>query len=154
MHGVAVQRMPEERAEPGEHLIGGFVFLLQHQRGNGIERVEQEMGVELIAQHFELRLMRHAGRLKQAFTLILHRAVIADAKVKTAPGRKNRLRKDRYSSLLIANMSARNYIVEKNVIEYGAIGGFAMSNDSKFKNNPDKLYHGPHWFTDKVNGIY
>jgi hypothetical protein len=74
--------------------------------------------------------------------------------VKTAPGRKNRLRKDRYSSLLIANMSARNYIIEKNTIEYGAIGGFAMSNDSKFKNNPDKLYHGPHWFTDKVNGIY
>jgi hypothetical protein len=73
--------------------------------------------------------------------------------VKTAPGKKNRLRKDRYSSLLIANMSARNYVVEKKIIDYSTIGGFAIgSNGSKFKN--EKMYHGPNWFTDQINGVY
>lgn len=73
--------------------------------------------------------------------------------VKVAAGKKNRLRKDRYSSLLIANMSARNFIIEKNIIEYGAIGGFARSSgDAKFKN--DRMFHGPNWFTEKIQGVY
>ena len=73
--------------------------------------------------------------------------------VKVAAGKKNRLRKDRYSSLLMANMSARCMQVEKSIVEYGAIGGFARSdNMSKFNN--EKLYHGPAWFSEKIQGIY
>jgi hypothetical protein len=73
--------------------------------------------------------------------------------VKTSVGRKSRLRKDRYSSLLIANMSARNYIIEKQNFDYGTIGGFAMvDNSHKFKN--EKMYNGPSWFTEKISDVY
>ena len=73
--------------------------------------------------------------------------------VKVAAGKKNRLRKDRYSSLIMANMSARMLSIEKDVIEYGAIGGFAQEdNDAKY--NSEKMYYGPSWFSDKVQDIY
>ena len=73
--------------------------------------------------------------------------------IKVAAGRKSRLRKDRYSSLLMANMSARVLAVEKHSIEYGTIGGFAeTSSKAKFDNS--KLYNGPNWFTDKIQNVY
>jgi len=71
--------------------------------------------------------------------------------VRVAAGKKNRLRKDRYSALLMANMSARQFSIEKNIIEYGAIGGFAKSGKS-FDN--DKMFYGPAWFTEKAKDIY
>ena len=73
--------------------------------------------------------------------------------VKVAAGKKSRLRKDRYSSLIMANMSARSLSIEKDVIEYGAIGGFAQQ-DSNAKYNSEKMYYGPSWFSDKVQDIY
>jgi len=73
--------------------------------------------------------------------------------VKVAAGKKNRLRKDRYSSLIMANMSARILSVEKEVIEYGAIGGFAQQ-DNSAKYDNEKMYYGPSWFSDKVQDIY
>ena len=73
--------------------------------------------------------------------------------IKVAAGKKSRLRKDRYSSLLIANMSARNFQINKNVIEYGAIGGFAKS-DSQSQFSNEKMFHGPNWFTEKAQDIY
>lgn len=72
--------------------------------------------------------------------------------IKVAAGKKSRLRKDRYSSLLIANMSARAHSIEKNVIEYGAIGGFAKS--SKNFDKDEKMFYGPSWFTEKMRDIY
>lgn len=73
--------------------------------------------------------------------------------VKTGAGKKNRLRKDRYSSLIMANMSARSLLVEKTTLEAGAFGGFANGQPS-FGSMDDKLYQGPAWFTDKIKGIY
>jgi len=73
--------------------------------------------------------------------------------VKVAAGKKSRLRKDRYSSLLMANMSARLLSVEKSSVEFSTIGGFAQSDtNSKFSN--EKLYHGPAWFAEKMQDIY
>ena len=73
--------------------------------------------------------------------------------IKVAAGKKSRLRKDRYSSLIMANMSARSLSIEKDVIEYGAIGGFAkQDNTAKYDN--EKMYYGPSWFSDKVQDIY
>ena len=75
--------------------------------------------------------------------------------VKTGTGKKSRLRKDRYSSLIMANMSARNLLVEKTTIESGAIGGFARSGQpSFFDYSNEKLFAGPSWFTEKVQGLY
>jgi hypothetical protein len=73
--------------------------------------------------------------------------------VKTGAGRKSRLRKDRYSSLIMANMSARSLLIEKTTLEAGAFGGFANGQPS-FGSMDDKLYQGPAWFTDRIKGIY
>ena len=73
--------------------------------------------------------------------------------VKVAAGKKSRLRKDRYSSLLMANMSARSLAIDQNVSQFETIGGFArVDNSSRFNN--DKLYYGPSWFTDKMKDVY
>jgi len=73
--------------------------------------------------------------------------------IKVAAGKKSRLRKDRYSSLIMANMSARILCAEKDIIEYGAIGGFALA-DGKRKTEDDKMFYGPAWFTEKMQDIY
>ena len=73
--------------------------------------------------------------------------------VKTGAGRKSRLRKDRYSSLIMANMSARYLNDEKTTLECGAMGGFAGGGPAFFKKD-DKLYSGPAWFTEKTRDIY
>ena len=71
--------------------------------------------------------------------------------VKTGTGRKSRIRKDRYSSLIMANMSARLILVEIEMPDH-AFGGFAEQNASMFSN--DKLFQGPAWFTDNVQNLY
>ena len=72
--------------------------------------------------------------------------------VKTGAGRKSRLRKDRYSALLMANMAARQIMTEKRVIEFGHYGGFAKRSEEGGEEGP--LYHGPAWWTEKMGDIY
>lgn len=75
--------------------------------------------------------------------------------VKLQNGKKGRLRKDRYSALLIANMIARqlkSYLVAPS---YDVIGG----NRTEIVKQDGQLYKGPEWFTaganeDLYNGIY
>jgi hypothetical protein len=76
--------------------------------------------------------------------------------VKVAAGRKRRLRKDRYSSLIMANMSARQMFVERTVRTYDHYGGFAERSADKNDNNKDDgpLYQGPAWFTENMGDIY
>ena len=75
--------------------------------------------------------------------------------VKMPNGRKGRLRKDRYSSLLIANSIARQYQKTLQPITYDVVGGDAR----ELISNKDIMYKGPEWFTSAVNdniytGIY
>jgi hypothetical protein len=72
--------------------------------------------------------------------------------VKLDNGRKGRLRKDRYSSFLIANMMARQYHRTPDAVEYDAIGGFAS--DLNTPHNGEQLYSGPVWFTEVANDTY
>ena len=67
-------------------------------------------------------------------------------------GKKGKLRKDRYSSLLMANMAARTIARTPEASAYNFYGGFATV--EKLKNPTGKLYQGPQWFTDGMNGIY
>lgn len=62
--------------------------------------------------------------------------------------KKAKLRKDRYSALLMANMSARSK-PSINIIEsYTCIGGFAQSyNSDDSDSNDEELYYGPQWWT-------
>ena len=75
--------------------------------------------------------------------------------VKLQNGKKGRLRKDRYSSLLIANMIARQMTRSMKPITYDMVGG----NASDMVPHNGQLYKGPEWFTSGANddiytGIY
>ena len=64
-------------------------------------------------------------------------------------GKKGKLRKDRYSALLMANMSARTIARTPSSEIYNFYGGFATI--EKEKDPKGKLYNGPAWFTDNMN---
>jgi hypothetical protein len=75
--------------------------------------------------------------------------------VKLTNGRKGRLRKDRYSSLIIANMLARQMHRTIQPLTYDVVGG----NTKDMVQNKGDMYKGPEWFTSGANddiytGIY
>jgi hypothetical protein len=75
--------------------------------------------------------------------------------VKLPNGKKGRLRKDRYSSLLIANMLARQLHRAFQPVSYDVVGG----NAKDIVNNKGNMYKGPEWFTSGANddiyqGVY
>lgn len=73
---------------------------------------------------------------------------------KVGVNKKMKLRKDRYSALLMANMSARSK-PSVNVIEsYTCIGGFANSYSSDDKSDTADLYYGPSWWTQNMDDMY
>lgn len=77
--------------------------------------------------------------------------------VKLPNGKKGKLRKDRYSALVIANMLARQLNRSLEPVSYDIIGS-NLRDANKPKNSGD-LYKGPTWFTSCANddiykGIY
>ena len=66
-------------------------------------------------------------------------------------GKKGKLRKDRYSSLLMANMAARTLARIPPPAEYNFYGGFATVEKTD-ANGED--YSGPNWFTDNMKNLY
>ena len=71
--------------------------------------------------------------------------------VKTIGGKKGRLRKDRYSALLMANMTARTIQRTPVPPTYDTIGGFVGDKQEKLKG---PMYMGPQWFTEQMKDIY
>jgi|GEM_PF-622509 len=62
--------------------------------------------------------------------------------------KKLKLRKDRYSALLMANMAARSKPSENIIESYTCIGGFAQSYSSDDSDSDDEdLYYGPQWWS-------
>tara|TARA_A100001201_G_scaffold143348_1_gene144618 strand:+ start:1970 stop:4015 length:2046 start_codon:yes stop_codon:yes gene_type:complete len=74
--------------------------------------------------------------------------------VKLPGNKKGRLRKDRYSSLLIANMVARTMAKTPSTKFYEPVGGFAVSDRGDGSADSGKLYKGPSHMTEKMTGIY
>jgi hypothetical protein len=77
--------------------------------------------------------------------------------IKLPNGKKGKLRKDRYSALVIANMLARQMNRSLAPVSFDIIGS-NLRDDFK-KNNNGELYKGPTWFTGTANddiykGIY
>ena len=68
-------------------------------------------------------------------------------------GKKDKIRKDRYSALMMANMAARNLGKGPQPIDPIYYGGFAVvaPKDSKVKG---QLMTGPAWFTDGIEDVY
>jgi hypothetical protein len=75
--------------------------------------------------------------------------------VVVAAGKKSKMRKDRYSSLIMANMAARKIARTPTPEEYKFFGGFASTlvKDSKQKSK-ENMFSGPNWFTDNMKDIY
>ena len=75
--------------------------------------------------------------------------------VVVAAGKKSKMRKDRYSSLIMANMAARVLDRMPTQEQYEFFGGFAstMPKDSNQKKT-ENLYTGPNWFSDNMKDIY
>ena len=70
--------------------------------------------------------------------------------IKLPGNKKGRQRKDRYSSLLMANMVARQ-LVRETVVEISTTqGGFA----GDYAVDGGQMFQGPAWFTEKVQGLY
>lgn len=69
--------------------------------------------------------------------------------IKIGVGKKERMHKDRYSALLMANAGAKSFNIKpiELVFEYG---GVAQS----FGNTKGVEYIGPSWFTEGIKGVY
>ncbi len=67
--------------------------------------------------------------------------------IKMPNGKKGKLRKDRYSALVIANMLARQLNRSLQPVTYDIIG----TDVSKSVKNNGQMYKGPSWFTDGAN---
>jgi hypothetical protein len=75
--------------------------------------------------------------------------------IKLPNGKKGKLRKDRYSALLIANMLARQISRTLESTTFDVIG----NNLAEVKKTDGQMYKGPNWFTENANaniygGIY
>jgi hypothetical protein len=69
-------------------------------------------------------------------------------------GKKSKMRKDRYSALLMANMAGRLLSKIPEQREYEFYGGFAyMPDNSKEKEKIDDFV-GPNWFTENMKDVY
>lgn len=68
-------------------------------------------------------------------------------------GKKSKMRKDRYSALLMANMAAR--VLQRTPTQeiYNFYGGFATGGHSS-KVKEEKLYSGPSWFSENMKDVY
>lgn len=71
-------------------------------------------------------------------------------------GKRGRLRKDRYSALLMANMVARTMARTAKQPEYQGLGGFARDLQGRVKKpgEPTAMWTGPAWWTEQVNPVY
>ena len=67
-------------------------------------------------------------------------------------GKKSKMRKDRYSALLMANMAARILQRTPTQAAYEFYGGFATG-EHKPKTT-ENLYTGPSWFSDQMKDVY
>lgn len=67
-------------------------------------------------------------------------------------GKKSKMRKDRYSSLLMANMAARILQRTPDQPDYQFYGGFATG--YKAKDDQENLYSGPSWFSNNMKDVY
>jgi hypothetical protein len=68
-------------------------------------------------------------------------------------GRKGRVRKDRYSALVMANMSARTGFTTSVFDGYSQTGGFAKKSKPEDLEDPKNWYSGPQWFTENYNAF-
>lgn len=71
-----------------------------------------------------------------------------------AAGKKSKMRKDRYSALLMANMAARCLARMPTPQAYTFYGGFATIPEEEREKRKEDYFTGPNWFTENMKDIY
>lgn len=75
--------------------------------------------------------------------------------IKTKTGKKGRMKKDRYSALLMANACARNLASTTYIPLSTIVGGFASSYSNKDREKEDKqLFSTPNFITNQLQNLY
>jgi hypothetical protein len=69
-------------------------------------------------------------------------------------GKKSKIRKDRYSALLMANMASRILQRTPTPEAYEFYGGFAEYGGKYKSKEGEKFFSGPNWFTDGMKDVY
>ncbi len=94
--------------------------------------------------------------LKEELTTIVHSKTLATGRdkwdtpeIKESTGKKGRLKKDRYSALLMANTAARKAFWTPPEVKRPVIGGLATS----AKRSAEGMYVGPEWFMESVRNL-
>lgn len=72
--------------------------------------------------------------------------------VKLTASKKTRMRKDRYSALLMANAAGKVMMNMVTQSYYPSMGGFAEKAERGYK--PTVSYSGPSWFVEAIRGLY
>jgi hypothetical protein len=70
--------LAQEVAEPGDHLVGRLGILV-HQLGNGVERVEEKVRVELHLQELETRRRQPCLEKRRSHLALLARVVVSES---------------------------------------------------------------------------
>ena len=73
----AIERQPQQVAEPRQHRVGG-VDVAVHQRRDRVERVEQEVRVQLPLQRLQLRFGQAGLQLRGGERALLRLAVVVE----------------------------------------------------------------------------
>lgn len=69
-------------------------------------------------------------------------------------GKKSKIRKDRYSALLMANMACRTLDKAPGPLVYNSYGGFAATKAYDKKKKTGQLMTGPNWYMNGMAGVY
>jgi len=69
-------------------------------------------------------------------------------------GKKSKMRKDRYSALIMANMAGRVLQRTPTPQAYSFYGGFATAGEDYKAKKREDFYSGPNWFTENMGDIY
>ncbi len=135
-----------------------IAMALEEDKIAGRIKIETDENIEKLYDTLEDSL-HEIEELKNELTLIVHtktnngRDRWDTPELKIGIGKKGRLRKDRYSALLMANMVAREFAKVLPEPEYKVYGGIAqqIANVNKKSKNSD-LYTGPAWFMEQTRG--
>src|SRR5260370_8841464 len=87
-----VQRGSQQLADLRQQARGSWGISFQHQRGRGIQSVEQKVRIQLVTQRAEAGLTRLGFGPQQAFPFLRGPLPLLDAEIETAPEKKNHRR--------------------------------------------------------------
>src|ERR1700733_3174146 len=84
-HRILIEAVAQELRQTRHRVVRDAILVIEDQRGDRIQRVEEKMGIQLVTQHFQLRFLSERGGLEGRLSLLLQRLVILDTKIQRAP---------------------------------------------------------------------